>query len=76
MPPFNEFSIVQATIRLPDFVERNHLAYSPDYHIFLHLKKFMQGKNFHSDNEAIQTVDDYLCDLDFDFFSEGIQIFA
>ena len=33
----------------------------------------MRGKNFGSDDEAIQTVEDYLCDLDSEFFSEGIQ---
>ena len=33
----------------------------------------MQGKNFDSDDEAMQTIEDYLRDLAFDLFSEGIQ---
>jgi histone-lysine N-methyltransferase SETMAR len=76
--PVHKSNIVQAAIRQAGFVELNHPAYSPDiaptdYHLFSHLKKFMRGKNFGSDDEAIQTVEDYLCDLDSEFFSEGIQ---
>ena len=44
-----------------------------DYHLFSHLKKFMRGKNFGSDDEAIQTVEDYLRGLDFEFFCQGIE---
>ena len=60
------------------FVELNHPAYSPDiaptdYHVFSHLKKFICGKNFGSDDEAIQTVEDYLRGLDFEFFCQRIE---
>ncbi len=76
--PVHKCNIVQATIRHAGFVELNHPAYSPDispsdYYLFSNLKKFLRGKNFCSDDEAIQTVEDYLHDLDFEFFSEGIQ---
>ncbi len=48
---------MQAAIRQAGFIELNHPAYSPDiaptdYHLFSHLKKFMSGKNFGSDDEA------------------------
>ncbi|CAF1490901.1 unnamed protein product [Didymodactylos carnosus] len=51
-------NIGQAAIRQVGFVELNHPAYSPniapcDYHLFSNLKKFLRGKNFSSDNEAI-----------------------
>jgi hypothetical protein len=56
----------------------NHPAYSPDiapcdYHLFSNLKKFLRGKNFSSDNEAIGTVEDYLNDLNSEFFCQGIE---
>ena len=71
--PVHKCNIVQAAIRQAGFVELNHPAYSPDigpidYHVFSNLKKFMRGKNFGFDDEAIQTVEDYLCGLDSDFF--------
>jgi [histone H3]-lysine36 N-dimethyltransferase SETMAR len=76
--PVHKSNIVQAAIRQVGFVELNHPAYSPDiaptdYHMFSHLKKFLRGKNFGSDDEAIATVEDNLSDLDSGFFSEGIQ---
>jgi [histone H3]-lysine36 N-dimethyltransferase SETMAR len=76
--PVHKCNIVQAAIRQAGFVELNHPAYSPDiaptdYHVFSNLKKFMRGKNFGSDDEAIQTVEDYLCGLDSDFFCQGIE---
>ncbi len=63
------------------FVELNHPAYSPDiaptdYYVFSNLKKFMRGKNFGSDDEEIQTVEDYLCGLDSDFFLSGYRKFV
>ena len=62
--PVHKCNIVQAAIRKVGFVELNHPAYSPDiaptdYHLFSHVKKFMRGKNFGSDGEAIQTAGDY-----------------
>ena len=71
-------NIVQAAIRQPGFIELNHPAYSPniapsDCHLFLNLKKFLRGNNFSSDDEAITTVEDYLTDLDLEFFCKGIQ---
>ena len=70
--------VAQAAIHQAGFAELNHPAYSPDiaptdYHMFSHLKKFLRGKSFGSDDEVIATVEDYLSDLDSEFFSEGIE---
>ena len=32
----------------------------------------MHGKDFDFDDEAMETIEDYLRDLNFDLFSEGI----
>ena len=71
-------NIVQAAIRQAGFIELNHQAYSPDiappdYHVFSNLKKFLRLKNFSSDDEAVTTVEDYLTDLNSEFFCKGIQ---
>ncbi len=71
-------NIVQAAIRQAGFVELNHPAHSPDiaasyYHLFSNLKKFLRGRNFSGDSEAIDTVEDYLSDLNSEFFCKGIQ---
>jgi hypothetical protein len=76
--PVYKCNIVQAAIRKAGFVELNHPAYSSDialsdYYVFSYLKKFMRGKNFSSDDEAIQTVEDYLRDLHSEFFCQGIE---
>ena len=76
--PIDKCKIVQAAIRQASFIELNHCAYSPDtapsnYHLFSNLKKFLRLKNFRSDDEAVTTVDDYLTDLNSDFFCKGIQ---
>ena len=65
--------IVQAAIRQVGFIELNHPAYPPDiaptnYHLFSNLKKFLRLKNCSSDDEAVTTVEDYLTDLNSDFF--------
>ena len=70
--------IVQAAIQQSGFAELNHPAYSPDiapsdYHLFSNLKKYLRGKSFGSNNEAITTVEDYLNDLDSNFFCHGIE---
>ena len=41
--------------------------------MFSHLKKLMMDKNFDSDDKAMQTVENYMRDLAFGFFSDGIQ---
>ncbi len=76
--PVHKCNIVQAAIRHAGFVELNHPAYSPDiapsdYHLFSNLKKILRGKNFSSDDEAMTTVNDYLNDLDSEFFCTGIE---
>ena len=71
--PVHKYNIVQTAIRQASFIELNHLAYSPDIspsnsHLFSNLKKFLRGKNFSSNAETVTTVDDYLTDLDSEFF--------
>ena len=76
--PIHKCSIVQAAIRQAAFIELNHLAYSPDiapsdYYLFSNLKKFLRLKNSSSDDETVTTVEDYLTDLNSEFFCKGIQ---
>ena len=71
--PIVKCNIFQAAIRQAGFIELNHSAYSPDialtnYHPLSHLKKFFRLKNFSSDDEAVTTVEDYLTDLNSEFF--------
>ena len=61
-----------------NFVELNHPAYSPDiapsdYYLFKNMKAFLRGKNFDSDDEVITTVEEYLRNLDSEFFFNGIK---
>jgi histone-lysine N-methyltransferase SETMAR len=76
--PVHKSNVVQAAIRKAGFAELNHPAYSPDiaptdYHMFSHLKKFLRGKSFGTDDEVISTVEAYLSDLDSEFFCTGIE---
>ena len=69
MPPFTSENIVQAVIRKAGFAELNHPTYSADiaasdYYLCSNLKKFLRGKNFSRDDETIDTVEDYLNNLD------------
>ena len=77
-PSLHKCKIVQAAIRQVGFIELNHPAYSPDiapsdYHLFSNLKEFVRLKNSSSDDEAVTTVEDYLTDLNSEFFCKGIQ---
>ena len=76
--PVHKCKVVQAVIHQSDFIKLNHPAYSrdiapSDYYLFSNLKKFLRGKNFNSDNEPTTTVEDYLTDLNSDFFCKGIE---
>ena len=71
--PVHKSNIVQAAIRRTELVELNHPAYSPDialsdYHMFFHMKKFLRDKSFDSNDEVVMTVEDYLRNLNSDFF--------
>ena len=71
--PVHKCDIVQAAIRKASFVELNHSAYSrdiasSDYYLLPNLKKFLRDKNFSRDDETIDTVDDYLNNLDSELF--------
>jgi len=44
-----------------------------DYHLFLHMKRFIAGKQFHSDAEVETTVNSWLQQQAVDFFDTGIQ---
>jgi histone-lysine N-methyltransferase SETMAR len=75
--PVHKSNIVQAAIRQTGLVELNHPSYSPDiapsdYHMFFHMKKFLRGRSFDSNDEVIGTVEDYLRGLNPKFFSDGI----
>ena len=71
-------NIVQIAIGKAGFVELNHAAYFPDiapsdYDLFSNLKKFLRVKNFSHSDETIDTVEDYLKNLDGEFFCKGIE---
>jgi len=75
--PVHKSNIVQAAIRRTGLVELNHPAYSPDigpsdYHMFFHMKKFVRVKSFDSNDEVVMTVENYLKNLNADFFCTGI----
>ena len=70
--------IVQALIRQAGFSELNHLAYSldispSDYHPLSNLNKFLLDKNLSSDDEVVTTIENYLTDLNSEFFCKGLQ---
>ena len=76
--PIHKCKIVQAAIRQAGFIDLNHQAYSSDitpsdYHLFSSLKKFVRGKNFSSDDEAVTTVEEYLTNFNSEFFCKGMQ---
>jgi len=55
----------------------DHPPYSPDFapsdcHLFLHMKHFLAGKQFHSDAEVEATVKNCLQQQAVDFFDTGI----
>jgi len=50
----------------PDFAPSN-------YHLFLHIKRFLAGKQFHSGAEVKTTVNNWLQQQAVDFFDTGIQ---
>ena len=76
--PTDKCKIVRAAIRQAGFIEVNYPVYSPDialtnYHPLSDVKKFLRGKNFNSNDEAVIIVEDYLTDLNLEFFCKGIQ---
>ena len=76
--PVHKCNIVQIAIGKAGLVELNHLAYSQyiassDNYLLSNLKKFLRGKNFSSDDETNDTVEDYLNKLDSEFFCKGIE---
>ena len=67
--PVHKCNIVLAAIGKAGFVSLNDPAYSPDiassdYYLFSNLKKFLRIKDFSRDYETIDTVEDYLSNLD------------
>ena len=56
----------------------DHPPYSPDlapsyYHLFLHLKKFLGGKQFDDDDDLKDAVQKWLKSQVAAFYEEGIQ---
>ena len=80
--PIDKCNIVQAAIRQVGFIELNQQAYSLDiaptnYYPLSNLKKFLRDKKLSSDDEAVTIVEDYLTDLNSEFFfCKGLQRFA
>ena len=77
--PIYKCKIVQAAIRQAGFIELNDCAYPPDiapsdFHLFSNLKKLLRSKNFSSDDEAVTTVEDYLTDLNSEFFVKAYKV--
>ena len=71
--PVDKCNTVQAAIRQVGFIELNHLAYSLDTastnsRPLSNLNKFLRSKNLSSDDEAVTTVEDYLTNLNSEFF--------
>jgi len=57
----------------------NHAPYSPvcapiDYYLFPYLKKFLAGKRFTSNDEAIAAVNGYFAELEENHFNQGIEL--
>ena len=58
--------------------QMDHLLYSPDlapsdFHLFLHLKKFLGGKRFDDDDDLKDAVQKWLTSQAATFYEEGIQ---
>jgi histone-lysine N-methyltransferase SETMAR len=56
----------------------NHPPYSPDlassdFHLFLHLKKFLAGQRFNNDEDVKRAVQKWLSSRAATFYDEGIQ---
>ena len=84
MPPFFCFhddaqphSAAQTEDLITSF-KWEHPPYSPDlapsdYHLFLHLKKFMGGKRFDDDDDLKDAMQKWLTSQAVAFYEEGIQ---
>lgn len=67
----------QAAIRACDFKQLDHPPYSPDlapsdYYLFRHLKKFLRGQRFSSDEEVKAVVETWFAEQPKEFFCKGI----
>jgi len=56
-----------------------HPPYSPDlapsdYYLFPNLKRWLQGKRFHSNDEIISETEAYFAGLDKSHYSKGIKM--
>jgi len=61
--------------------QMDHPPYSPDlvpsdYHLFLHLKKFLGGKRFDDDSDLKVAVQKWLTSQAVAFYEEGVQKFV
>ncbi|XP_033231716.1 histone-lysine N-methyltransferase SETMAR-like [Belonocnema kinseyi] len=75
-PPHRSF-VVMAKISELKLELSSHPPYSADfapseYHMFFHLKKWLGGKNFQSNEEIIDAVNAYFEGLDESFYKNGI----
>ena len=68
----------QDLITLFKWEQMNHPPYSPDlapsdFHLFLHLKKFLGSKRFDEDDDLKGAVQKWLTSQAASFYEEGIQ---
>lgn len=77
--PVHKSVLTMAKINELKYELLDHPPYSPDlapsdYHLFPHLKRFLSGKRFSSNQEAIDAVDGYFASLDSDHYKHGIEL--
>jgi histone-lysine N-methyltransferase SETMAR len=68
----------QAVITSFGWEQMNHPPYSPDlapsdFHLFLHLKKFLASQSFNNDEDVKRAVQKWLSSQAAMFYDEGIQ---
>jgi histone-lysine N-methyltransferase SETMAR len=76
--PVHKAKVSQHAIHDCQFEELNHPPYSPDmapsdYYLFSHLKKYLRGKHFESDDELMHAVTAWFDAKDITFFKAGIE---
>lgn len=76
--PAHTSHLSRAAIQEQGMTELFQPPYSPDiapsdYYLFRHLKKFLRGQRFSSDNEVMDAVKSYFDSQDKSFYSEGIE---
>jgi histone-lysine N-methyltransferase SETMAR len=71
-------AVTQNLITTFGWEQFDHPTYSPnlapsDFHLFLHLKPFLAGRQFHDENEVKEAVTTCFASQAASFYDEGIQ---